>query len=90
MENKLAPARKIQVDGTTSAMLPSTTVKYREEILPCKNVLEHKNATACASGSPIGISYKEDEASTGLLGKMIDAVRTAKDIAYMIWNVGWI
>jgi len=35
--------------------------------------------------------YDEDEEAknTGLLGKMVDTVNTAKDIAHVIWNVGW-
>lgn len=31
----------------------------------------------------------EDHNTTGLLGKVIDTVNTAKDIAHVIWNVGW-
>ena len=27
--------------------------------------------------------------STGILGKVVDTVNTAKDIAHVIWNVGW-
>ena len=27
--------------------------------------------------------------TTGLFGQMADAVNTAKDIAYVLWNVGW-
>ncbi|KAI4114586.1 MAG: hypothetical protein LQ345_004661 [Seirophora villosa] len=35
--------------------------------------------------------YDEDDEhnTTGLLGKVIDTVNTAKDIAHVIWNVGW-
>ncbi|RFU34300.1 hypothetical protein B7463_g2009, partial [Scytalidium lignicola] len=36
--------------------------------------------------------YEEDEdapASEGLFGKVVDTVNTAKDIAHVIWNVGW-
>ena len=33
---------------------------------------------------------EEDELSRdGLLGKVVDTVNTAKDIAHVIWNVGW-
>lgn len=36
------------------------------------------------------MSYEEGEWSdTGMLDKMIDAVNTARDIAHVIWNVGW-
>ncbi|KAL8688820.1 MAG: hypothetical protein Q9218_005360 [Villophora microphyllina] len=30
-----------------------------------------------------------DTMATGFLGKVIDTVNTAKDIAHVIWNVGW-
>jgi len=36
--------------------------------------------------------YDEDEddaVSEGLFGKVVDTVNTAKDIAHVIWNVGW-
>jgi hypothetical protein len=42
--------------------------------------------------SPGVFIYYEDEedvASEGLLGKVVDAVNTGKDIAYLIWNAGW-
>jgi hypothetical protein len=36
--------------------------------------------------------YEEDEddvVSEGLFGRVVDTVNTAKDIAHVIWNVGW-
>jgi hypothetical protein len=36
--------------------------------------------------------YEEDEddlVSEGLFGKVVDTVNTARDIAHVIWNVGW-
>ncbi|KAI9838656.1 MAG: hypothetical protein M1819_004970 [Sarea resinae] len=36
--------------------------------------------------------YEEDEddvVAAGLFGKVVDTVNTAKDIAHVIWNVGW-
>jgi len=36
--------------------------------------------------------YEEDEddvVAEGLFGKVVDTVNTAKDIAHVIWNVGW-
>lgn len=32
---------------------------------------------------------EEDAAAAGLFGKVVDTVNTAKDIAHVIWNVGW-
>ncbi|KAH7398132.1 hypothetical protein BKA64DRAFT_754041 [Cadophora sp. MPI-SDFR-AT-0126] len=86
---KSAPAGSICADGITIAMLPSTTLKYREDTLPSEIVVKHNSAKRCPSGSPPSMGYEEYEAAKGLLEKMIDAVNTAKDIAYVIWNVGW-
>jgi hypothetical protein len=36
--------------------------------------------------------YEEDEddvVAAGLFGRVVDTVNTAKDIAHVIWNVGW-
>jgi hypothetical protein len=32
---------------------------------------------------------EDDVVSEGLFGKVVDTVNTAKDIAHVIWNVGW-
>ena len=32
---------------------------------------------------------EDDEVAAGLFGKVVDTVNTAKDIAHVIWNVGW-
>jgi hypothetical protein len=79
----------ICVDSITIAMLPSTTLKYREDTLSSETAVKHNSAERCPSGSPPSTPYEEDEASKGLFGKMMDAVNRAKDIAYVIWNVGW-
>lgn len=89
---KSALAGNFCVDSRTIAMLPSTTLKYREDTLPLETMVKGNSAKLYPSGSPPSMSYEEDEddvASEGLLGKMIDAVNRAKDIAYVIWNVGW-
>lgn len=42
--------------------------------------------------TPSGMFMPEEElaaASEGLFGKVVDTVNTAKDIAHVIWNVGW-
>ena len=39
---------------------------------------------------PFEEEEEDDEpASSGVLGRVIDTVNTAKDIAHVIWNVGW-
>jgi hypothetical protein len=32
---------------------------------------------------------EDDVVSEGLFGKMVDAINTAKDMAHIVWNVGW-
>lgn len=44
------------------------------------------------TSSGMFMPYEEDEddaVSEGLFGKVVDTVNTAKDIAHVIWNVGW-
>ena len=35
------------------------------------------------------VDNDEDEITFGLLGRVVDTVNTARDIAHVIWNVGW-
>ena len=43
------------------------------------------------TSSGMFMPYEEDGdvGSAGLLGRVVDTVNTAKDIAHVIWNVGW-
>jgi hypothetical protein len=42
-------------------------------------------------GTQVSVQYEGRAARepAGLFGKAVDTVNTAKDIAYVIWNVGW-
>ena len=54
------------------------------------NSAEHVSLRRTPSG--MFMPYEDDEDDTtsdGLLGKVVDTVNTAKDIAHVIWNVGW-
>ena len=54
------------------------------------NDLEGKGLRRTPSG--MFMPYEEDEddmVSSGLFGEVVNAVNTAKDIAHVIWNVGW-
>lgn len=63
--------------------------------------LHSSGSSSSLNGEPFGMRrtpsgmfmpYEEDEddvVSEGLFGKVIDTVNTAKDIAHVIWNVGW-
>jgi hypothetical protein len=63
--------------------------------------LQTSGSSSSLTGEPSGMRrtpsgmfmpYEEDEddaVSEGLFGKITDTVNTAKDIAHVIWNVGW-
>jgi len=65
------------------------------------NGMHSSSASSDQIGEPSGMRrtpsgmfmpYEEDEddvVSEGLFGKVVDTVNTAKDIAHVIWNVGW-
>ncbi|QDS68078.1 hypothetical protein FKW77_009965 [Venturia effusa] len=42
-----------------------------------------------ASGMLMPYEEGDEAHSSGLFGKVVDTVNTAKDIAHVIWNVGW-
>ena len=55
---------------------------------------EDENANPGLRRTPSGMfmPYEEDEddvVAAGLFGRVVDTVNTAKDIAHVIWNVGW-
>jgi hypothetical protein len=65
------------------------------------NNIQGSGSSSSLNGEPSGMRrtpsgmfmpYEEDEddvVSEGLFGKVVDTVNTAKDIAHVIWNVGW-
>ncbi|ESZ92815.1 hypothetical protein SBOR_6802 [Sclerotinia borealis F-4128] len=166
MRKKTIPRINSIADSKTIAMLPSTTLKYREDTpeqqetamkhsgffggtklspspsqetlkpskpssrmllgddeededidwQPSSSLAHRKNSISVtkdrfpslstsdsvgSNGEPSGMRrtpsgmfmpYEEDEddvVSEGLFGKVVDTVNTAKDIAHVIWNVGW-
>lgn len=50
---------------------------------------QHSGLRRTASGMFMPYDDEDDAMTTGFLGKVIDTVNTAKDIAHVIWNVGW-
>jgi hypothetical protein len=171
MHSKKTPRASFSAESKTIAMLPSTTLKYREDTPePQETAMKHSNrywngskllspspsqetlrpskpstrillgpdeddddadmdwqppnafatrkdsvsvahdrfqglhtsgSSSSLTGEPSGMRrtpsgmfmpYEEDEddvVSEGLFGKVVDTVNTAKDIAHVIWNVGW-
>ena len=51
-----------------------------------------EGATLRKTGSGMFMPYSDEDEeamNAGLFGKVVDTVNTAKDIAHVIWNVGW-
>lgn len=61
-------------------------LEYGEEEFEERNGLRR---TPSGMFMPYDENDDDDATSTGFLGKVIDTVNTAKDIAHVIWNVGW-
>jgi hypothetical protein len=67
---------------------------------PSGEILEDRGAYLSSSGMFIPFHYGDDDndnddsdnddsMKSGLFGKVVDTVNTARDIAHVIWNVGW-
>ena len=50
---------------------------------------EHSGLRRTPSGMFMPYEDEDDTGNAGLLGRVVDTVNTAKDIAHVIWNVGW-
>ncbi len=50
---------------------------------------EHSGLRRTPSGMFMPYEDEDDMGNAGLLGRVVDTVNTAKDIAHVIWNVGW-
>ena len=50
---------------------------------------EHSGMRRTPSGMFMPYEDEDDGANAGIFGKVFDTVNTAKDIAHVIWNVGW-
>ena len=51
--------------------------------------MEHSGLRRTPSGMFMPYEDEDDIGNAGLLGRVVDTVNTAKDIAHVIWNVGW-
>lgn len=50
---------------------------------------EHGGLRRTPSGMFMPYEDDVDPGNAGIFGKVVDTVNTAKDIAHVIWNVGW-
>lgn len=65
---------------------------YAERGTPMYDSDEEERSGLRRTPSGMFMPYEEDEddvETAGILGKVVDTVNTAKDIAHVIWNVGW-
>lgn len=84
---------ELDTDWQPSAGRRASIYPLRSE-MPTENGDEDEIDQGGLRRTPSGMfmPYEEDEdeiVDAGLFGKVIDTVNTAKDIAHVIWNVGW-
>ena len=70
-------------ESRTIAILPSATLKYRAD---------SPSSTQPTTKTQFGSQDEEgddDIVAAGVIDQVVDAMNTARDIAYVLWNVGW-
>ena len=78
-------ARKDSVAVTRDRAAELSLAEHGEEVGP-------HGLRRTASGMFMPFDDEDDEdnsADTGILGRFVESVNTARDIAHVIWNVGW-
>ncbi|KAH9203304.1 hypothetical protein DL95DRAFT_504868 [Leptodontidium sp. 2 PMI_412] len=99
------PTTKILLDSQdenadVSRNLSSTFAKYQESISVTHGKTQLNTLWVMNGGGECGDLHSppgtfmceegdDDVVATGLIDQVVDAINTAKDIAYVIWNVGW-
>ncbi|KAH6699883.1 hypothetical protein BKA61DRAFT_582732 [Leptodontidium sp. MPI-SDFR-AT-0119] len=99
------PTTKILIDSEdenadVSRNLSSTFAKYQESISVTHGRTQLNTLRVMNGGGGCGDLHfpistfmceegDSDVVATGLIDQVVDAINTAKDIAYVIWNVGW-
>lgn len=78
---------------------PSATSGRRDSLYPRHGLqidpsdedvgTEHNGLRRTPSGMFMPYEDEDDMGNASLLGRVVDTVNTAKDIAHVIWNVGW-
>ena len=82
------PSRAYEVKRV-STPTPSDPHSQRPSTPP-DQIIESGGLRRTASGMFMPFEDEDDNASpSGLIGKVVDTVNTARDIAHVIWNVGW-
>ena len=85
-EQASAPAFRGMGAASSSEEKPSTMQRS-----PSSNSLNAEPAGMRRTSSGMFMPYEEGDSSAteGIFGRVIDTVNTARDIAHVIWNVGW-
>ena len=79
----------MEVQSTFLPAYGPITEGCQSELLYDGDDAEHSGMRRTPSGMFMPYEEGDDPANAGLFGKVIDTVNTAKDIAHVIWNVGW-
>ncbi|KAM0329852.1 hypothetical protein ACHAQA_004017 [Verticillium albo-atrum] len=82
MEEMLSPRGGWQSPTTDNSGLQRT---------PSTNSLNAEPAGMRRTSSGMFMPYEEGDSASneGIIGRVVDTVNTARDIAHVIWNVGW-
>lgn len=76
--------------GSKRPSTPTTTDSYAIRRRNSTSALETGGMRRTASGMFMPFEdNEEDLPPPGILGRVVDTVNTARDIAHVIWNVGW-
>lgn len=101
-KNYLIPQDDEEDEAEAGGWTPGTFASRRDSVSVhrSRNIDDATSSSANGEGglkrTPSGMfmPYEEDEdeddiVAAGLFGKVSDTINTAKDIAHVIWNVGW-
>lgn len=93
-EEDLAASRQLSLPFSPEASRPPSKAKHVStsagSMVDEDQEMESKGLRRTPSGMFMPYDEnEEDYTNPGLFGKVIDTVNTAKDIAHVIWNVGW-
>ena len=75
--------------GRRDSIYPSGGLEMQMNTSDEEDDHEHTGMRRTPSGMFMPYEDEDDVANTGIFGKVVDTVNTARDIAHVIWNVGW-
>ena len=75
--------------GRRNSIYPRGGVRMNPTDDEDEDNIEHSGMRRTPSGMFMPYEEEDDPSTAGIFGRVVDTVNTAKDIAHVIWNVGW-